>query len=1224
MELLVKKLGNEGLSEHSAQSLDLLPSLFTLNVNPRVGPPPEPLPRIHLTLKFKASQTEPTVHLTLLDTGCSSHMLVCPSIVPPDAQQSSGNETTIRLADGRTINTGGYTRILLMHGVYPLKETTALIVPGISEEAILGIPLWDKLNMVFKKKKGVRQSVDLEASNKVYRFALAEPPPSVAYCKETTTLEPGRLTTVQLSDNAEQMACLWPDLSPEVYSHLTNKTVTALANNTEEPIILEAGDKLFQILHAQEDPTSAKVLDYETIISEELPAPTRRRVKQILNRYQPILSPDPGLYKGSAEMEIKLTSAQGFTAPILPIPLKAKECYREWRDKMLELGVLIPGKSQFLSNLVTVPKSSGGYRFTINCKWINSVTMPFAYPLPKLEEILRNLSSKKWMACLDISKYFDSIRLRESACKYFAFTCPESARVYCFQTLPQGWKQSPHFAQFAMKSEVTAGIEDTDCYIDDILVRGDSPDELVDRVEEVLSRLKQLGLNTHPGKIKVGYTKLDCFGFTISYNHIVPSRDRIDAILRIPDPQTRRECHRVAGMLNYYRSHLTGFAALMRPLYDLLGSKEKFVFSKEATRAFEKVKTTLADPVALALPFTDGRLAVNSDSSLAGWGATLSTRAPGGEVRIVDLASGSWAASQRHYAISNLELLAVAKALLAFEKFLMFREFDLLCDNSAVTAVLQEPSRFRVKRASPMSRALLEIGRFDFKPHLVGTNADSQVLADLLSRTEPMTIGHVTAGELLQPDRELCTVDFLDVPLLTHKAALRRYIADRQQDPTVSADLNLKYSKMTGYKLEDDVHTLFGRVIVPNDLIDTVVEWAHMHLSPDRSKKYLKTRDIFIPQADRRVTEYASRCETCQVLRRRLLEEDRLQSPLRPSIPLTPFSEFQIDFIIYSDLQSSGKQVLTMVDLYTKFAILRLSSMKMSAVAHTLVQICVTYSISNAVCRADNQFNTTELRQALKPLGVEIRPGTPYNSRSQSQVERLNRSVREIMRVANPNFKVHRDVEMALALTQFTLNASPNKAGVCPAELVLPHTGYRLGLIPPPEPIVTSDQDTAYAKTLAERLNELYELARPQIDRVSKEQPYELEVNDLVRISTQNSIIKKADPLFSKLIFIIIAKEHPIYYVRRLDLDENLKGKTTLKVHRRRLKVCDKPNTQREKFWASFLQHENLETFLKNLKNEGIRREPTKGPPTDPTPTKMKLRDLAKRKQDQGQTQNPS
>jgi len=68
------------------------------------------------------------------------------------------------------------------------------------------------------------------------------------------------------------------------------------------------------------------------------------------------------------------------------------------------------------------------------------------------------------------------------------------------------------------------------CYLDDIVVFGRTPQELLERLRTVLDRLRDVGLKVKPSKCELFKTSIKFLGHLVSADGIDPLPEKIETI----------------------------------------------------------------------------------------------------------------------------------------------------------------------------------------------------------------------------------------------------------------------------------------------------------------------------------------------------------------------------------------------------------------------------------------------------------------------------------------------------------------------------------------------------------------------------------------------------------------------------------------------------------------------------------------------------------------------
>ena len=92
---------------------------------------------------------------------------------------------------------------------------------------------------------------------------------------------------------------------------------------------------------------------------------------------------------------------------------------------MLSDGTITPSSSPWLSSVVLVRKRDGSYRFCIDYRALNGITVKDAYPLPRVDETLDSLEGAKYFSTLDLAGGYWQVEVNPSDRSKTAFSTPQ-------------------------------------------------------------------------------------------------------------------------------------------------------------------------------------------------------------------------------------------------------------------------------------------------------------------------------------------------------------------------------------------------------------------------------------------------------------------------------------------------------------------------------------------------------------------------------------------------------------------------------------------------------------------------------------------------------------------------------------------------------------------------------------------------------------------------------
>ncbi|XP_048366452.1 uncharacterized protein LOC125440637 [Sphaerodactylus townsendi] len=247
-------------------------------------------------------------------------------------------------------------------------------------------------------------------------------------------------------------------------------------------------------------------------------------------------------------------------------------------DRLLRLGILEECESAFSTPIIGVPKKDGTYRMVHDLRKVNEVTEDLHPVVPNYYTLLTLLpSSHAYFSCLDLKDAFFSVALAPE-CRYifaFEWTFPDNRKIqihWC--SLPQGFKNSPTLFGTALERRLRDWTPPDGVhllqYVDDLLLSADTEEVCLAATVALLNFLADEGFRVSRSKAQIAQQEVIYLGCLLKKGTRSLTSDRKEAIAKINLPDTRKELRKFLGMAGYTRNWIPGYAAMTKPLYEML------------------------------------------------------------------------------------------------------------------------------------------------------------------------------------------------------------------------------------------------------------------------------------------------------------------------------------------------------------------------------------------------------------------------------------------------------------------------------------------------------------------------------------------------------------------------------------------------------------------------------------------------------------------------------
>ena len=240
--------------------------------------------------------------------------------------------------------------------------------------------------------------------------------------------------------------------------------------------------------------------------------------------------------------------------------------------------------------MVVVPKPGNQVRICGDFVQLNKAVLREVYPMPTTEETLAKLSGANFVTKLDANAGFWQKSLSEESKLLTTFITPWGR--FCYKRLPFGISSAPEHFQKCIRN-ILEGLDGVVNQVDDILVYAETEEMLDHRVMATLERLQSANVTLNPKKCKFSQTQVQFLGHLVGRDGIQADPEKVEAIMKMPEPANVSDLRRFLGMVNQMSKFLPSLAELSAPLRNLLSTKNAWLWALPQQEAFERIKQAL-------------------------------------------------------------------------------------------------------------------------------------------------------------------------------------------------------------------------------------------------------------------------------------------------------------------------------------------------------------------------------------------------------------------------------------------------------------------------------------------------------------------------------------------------------------------------------------------------------------------------------------------------------
>ncbi|XP_019056473.1 PREDICTED: uncharacterized protein LOC109115993 [Tarenaya hassleriana] len=245
-------------------------------------------------------------------------------------------------------------------------------------------------------------------------------------------------------------------------------------------------------------------------------------------------------------------------------PEETKELEKQIQELMSK-GYIRESLSPCVVPVLLVPKKDGTWRMCVDCRAINNITVKYRDPIPRLDNMLDELSGATIFSKIDLKSGYHQVRMREGDEWKTAFKTKQG--LYEWLVMPFGLTNAPSTFMRLMNHVLRTFIgKFVVVYFDDILIYSRSEEDHVSHLEQVMTTLRTESLYANLKKCSFCTDEIVFLGFVVSSKGLRVDEEKIKAIKDWPTPTTIGQVRSFHGLASFYRRFVRDFSSLAAPL----------------------------------------------------------------------------------------------------------------------------------------------------------------------------------------------------------------------------------------------------------------------------------------------------------------------------------------------------------------------------------------------------------------------------------------------------------------------------------------------------------------------------------------------------------------------------------------------------------------------------------------------------------------------------------
>ena len=683
------------------------------------------------------------------------------------------------------------------------------------------------------------------------------------------------------------------------------------------------------------------------------------------------------------------------------------------------------------------PPEKPSVRLCIDYRFINRLQKKrSATNVPRISEtMMARFHGCNFFSNHDLRQSFHQIPLDEESRDISSFIVDDESPTYRYRVLPMGISNGPLSLLTALHKLFGDIYQERHLavFFDDLAFGGNTPDDVLDTLEIVCSRLESVNMKLSLDKSTFLATSITFLGSKLTPEGILPNPKKVEAATQIQPPKTLRQVQSFLGLTNFFRRWIKNYAQIANPLTELTRKDVKFQWTPERQAAFDQLKQALVTAPVLAHPDFSNKFEfyLTCDASGTQAAGVLAQQSAENEPpKPLAYYSRMFSKTESEKSATDREALAILYSYEHFRVWIYNMNCIIQTDHKALIYSLHSTTRNQtIHKLQDMLQDQVRNIQIRYYPGKINLAADalSRLPKTEGSDDETFLMEHASSSSKLKPAVS-AVVSFsnpsvnailkvpdsiLDFAEIQRQCDLTRFTIIYFQEDILPLDpeLALKVINLSKITTLRDNKLFYNRIspksgryrlFVPEFHRQVLIDGYHSHNLSGHvgvTKVVARISEYFFwPKMQQSVRSVLAECHTCAIFKKPAASP---KVPLvLPPLPAAPFATIAVDYTIMPMSTQGNRYCLNIIDYLTSWLVAVPSpSMEATCFADALYKHWISiFSLPLIIISDRGTSFTAEIINVLcKRLNIKRILSAQYHASGNGRIERAQQHLKRTL-----------------------------------------------------------------------------------------------------------------------------------------------------------------------------------------------------------------------------------